>query len=118
VKRYFRRFVNTGMVLAFVAVPVTAGAAGEDGAQANVMSLVGTLRHVTPESRTVVVEVPLEEQSLTVGAWAIPTTTITADGTPVDLQSLDAGSKVRIKIRRVPNGDELLSLEVLKAPAG
>lgn len=102
------------LVVLLVALPLTAGAGGD---QAKVTSLVGTLTHVTPASRTVVVEVPLEDQVITVGAWTVPETTITASGKPVKFDSLEEGSKVRIKFRRVPDGDELLSLDVLRVPA-
>jgi hypothetical protein len=96
-----------------VALPLLASAREQPPA---VTSLVGTLTHMTPASRTVVVEVPLEEQVITVGAWAVPETTLTAQGRPVNFTGLEEGSKVRSKIRRVPEGDDLLSLEVLRAP--
>jgi hypothetical protein len=113
VKQSVMCFLVVRLAVLLVALPLLAGA-GEPPAK--VTSLVGTLTHVTPASRTVVVEVPLEDQVITVGAWAVPATTLTAGGRPVEFQSLKEGSKVRIRFRRVPDGDELLSLEVLRAP--
>ena len=108
-------FMVARLVVALVAVPLAAGAGGD---HAKATSLVGTLAHVTPGSRTVVVDVPLENHVLTVGAVAVPETTITANGKAAQLEDLVEGSKVRVEFRQVPEGDELISLEVLRPPAG
>jgi hypothetical protein len=104
-----------GLVVALGALSLTAGA-GEDHRKTT--TLVATLAHVTPGSRTVVVEVPLESGILTVGAGTVPDTTITAAGRAAQLEDLLEGSKVRVEFRRVREGDELISLEVLRPPAG
>jgi hypothetical protein len=113
-----RAWAAVGIALLMaVALPGGAGAAeGDPGPEGKVMTLVGDLAHVEPQSRTVVVEVPLAERLVTVGAWGVADTTLTARGRSIDFPDLQPGSRVRITVRRVADGDELLSLEVLQAP--
>jgi hypothetical protein len=101
-----------------LATGTRAAGEGEAGPEGKVMTLVGDLAHVEPQSQTVVVEVPIEEQVVTVGAWGVADTTLTSRGQSIGFADLQPGSRVRITVRRVTHGDELLSLEVLQAPAG
>jgi len=77
---------------------------------------VGTIIAVVPASRTLVVDVPLGKEVLRVGADVTPKTKITAAGAPVSLDSLQPGARVRINFRRVTDGDEAISVEVLRGP--
>ena len=105
-------FMVARLVVALVAVPLAAGAGGD---HAKATSLVGILLTGPQEAGLVVVDVPLRVHALTVGAVAVPETTITANGKAAQLEDLVEGSKVRVEFRRVPEGDELISLEVLVA---
>ncbi len=104
-----------GVVLGLF-LPLAGQAQEAPSRERNVVTLVGTLTAVTPATRTVVVEVPLESHPITVGAAATPQTTFTAGGRPVAIEDLRLGSRVRITFRGVADGDELLSLAVLSAP--
>ncbi|MFB3817516.1 MAG: hypothetical protein ACE147_07625 [Candidatus Methylomirabilales bacterium] len=108
------------LLVGFAALASSARAAGEGevGPEGKVTTLVGDLAHVDPQSQTVVVEVPVADQLLTVGAWSVAGTTLTSGGQAIDFGDLEPGLKVRITFRRVTHGDELVSLEVLRAPSG
>jgi hypothetical protein len=80
--------------------------------------LVGTLIAVVPDSRTIVVDVPLEKGVLRLGAIATDTARIAAEGKPVALDALAPGARVRIEFRRTPTGDEATAIEVLQAARG
>ncbi len=111
-------WAGIALLIGFAAPGARAAEEGGAGLQGKVMTLVGDLAHVEPASRTVLVEVPVEGQEVTVGASGVAGTALTAGGQSIAFEDLQEGSKVRIKVRRVEDGDELLSLEVLRAPAG
>jgi hypothetical protein len=79
--------------------------------------LVGHIVAVVPESRTLVVDVPLGKDVLRIGAEVTGKTKITAEGKAVSLESLKLGARVRINYRRAATGDEAISVEVLHGGA-
>jgi hypothetical protein len=91
--------------------PVEKAAAAEKPA-----GLVGTIVSAEPTTRTLVVDVPHEKGVLTIGAWATDKTRITAGGKRVTFASLKQGDRVRIVFHRVPSGDVLTSVAVLRGP--
>ena len=108
-----------GVVL--LAMPVSRPAADEAERQASATraaAYVGTVVAVTPDSRTLVVDVPLRETVLRVGAEVTDTTRITADGQAVSLDRLQTGDRVRISVRRIETGNEAISIEVLSGRRG
>jgi hypothetical protein len=117
---------SRAVALAGIALLITAALAGgapaaqegEVAPEGRVTTLVGQLTHVEPQSDTVVVEVPIADKLVTVGAWGIEGTTLTSGGQSIAFEDLEPGSRVRITFRRVADGDELLSLEVLRSPTG
>ena len=78
--------------------------------------LVGTIVAVLPESNTLVVDVPQGKDYLRVGAVVTAQTKVMIGGKKAALENLTWGQKVRINIRRVPTGSELLSVEALDQP--
>ena len=80
--------------------------------------LVGTIVAVLPESNTLVVDVPHGKDYLRVGAVVTGQTKVMIRGKKAALENLTWGQKVRINIRRVPTGTELLSVEALDQPKG
>jgi hypothetical protein len=78
--------------------------------------LVGTIVAVLPESNTLVVDVPHGKDYLRVGGMVTRQTRVRIGGKPAALENLTDGQKVRISIRRVPTGTELLSVETLDQP--
>lgn len=81
-------------------------------------ALVGTVIAIVPDSRTIVVDVPLEKGVLRLGAAVPQTAQITAEGKPVALDDVTAGSRVRIEFHRTPTGDEATAIEVLRGAQG
>jgi hypothetical protein len=77
------------------------------------MALVGTIVAVVLERRTLVVDVPLGQDTLRVAAWVTDRTTVTQAGTPTTLDKLAPGARVRIAVRRLPGGNEAVAVEVL-----
>ena len=73
---------------------------------------------IVPASRTLVVDVPLRETVLRVGAEVTDTTRITANGQAVSLDRLQTGDRVRISVRRVATGNEAISVEMLSGRNG
>lgn len=108
-----------GVVL--LAMPA-ARAAGEEAEKqasaARAAAYVGVVVAVTPESRTLVVDVPLARDVLRIGAEVTETTRITADGQAVSLDRLQTGDRIRISVRRVATGNEALAVEVLSGRRG
>jgi hypothetical protein len=101
------------------AAPAETKAAPEKPAAAEKPAgLVGSIVAVVLATRTLVVDVPLGKEVLRVGAEVTPKTKITAAGAPVSLDSLEPGARVRINFRRVADGDEAISVEVLRSPKG
>ena len=94
----------------------TERAPGENITGRVLTGLVGTVVAVVPESQTLVVDVPLERDVLRVGAWVTDETRIEARGVPVSLDSLEPGARVRIDVRRIPTGNEAISVVVLREP--
>lgn len=80
--------------------------------------LVGTIVAVVPESRTLVVDVPLGKDVLRIGAEVTKKTRIEAGGAEASFDSLKPGARVRINFRRIRTGDEAISVEVLGGPKG
>lgn len=80
--------------------------------------LVGTIVAFAPESRTLVVDVPLGKEVLRIGALVTSKTRIEAAGTAATTERLKAGARVRINFRRVADGDEAVSVEILGAKKG
>jgi hypothetical protein len=78
--------------------------------------LVGTIVAVLPENNTLVVDVPHGKDYLRVGGAVTSKTRITIMGKKAALENLTWGQKVRINIRRVETGTELLSVEALDRP--
>lgn len=118
-ERKGRQTVVAALCAAVILVILAIAAAAGAGQSARpTFTGVGTLTAVTPESRTVVVEVPLENRVLTVGAQAAPAARLAAGETPIGFESLQPGSRVRIDFRGAPHGPELLALEVLNLPSG
>ncbi len=78
--------------------------------------LVGTVVAVLPENNTLVVDVPHGKDYLRVGGMVTGKTRITIGGKKAALEHLIWGQKVRINIRRVETGTELLSVEALDQP--
>jgi hypothetical protein len=110
-----------GLALLLLAAPLSLGQAGEaekKGPAAGEIStgLVGNIVHITPESRTLVVDVPLGTEVLRIGAVVTDKTKIEAAGKAAAFESLKPGARVRITFRRVPSGDEAISVEVLRSP--
>ncbi len=96
-----------------------AGAAlTESVAAEKVTGLVGTVVAVVPTSQTLVVDVPLGNDVLRIGADVTDKTKIQAGGQTVTLDKLEEGARVRIAFRRVEDGDEATSVEVLQGPKG
>ncbi len=92
--------------------PTQEASVGESG------GLVGTIVAVVPESRTLVVDVPLGAEVLRLGTGVTERTKITAEGAATSLERLKEGAEVRIQYHRVDNGDEATSVEVLHGPTG
>lgn len=80
--------------------------------------LVGKIVAVSPESRTVVVDVPLGKDVLRVGAEVTNRTKIVERGKKASLATLREGERVRINFRRIATGDEALSVDILRAAKG
>ncbi|MFI5342535.1 MAG: hypothetical protein ACHQ7N_22220 [Candidatus Methylomirabilales bacterium] len=93
-------------------------AAPEKPAAEKPAGLVGRIVAVVPESRTLVVDVPLGKEVLRIGAGVTEKTKITAEGKAISLESLKPGARVRLNFRRVATGDEAISVEVLRGARG
>jgi len=102
-----------GLALLLLAAPLSLGLAGEAEKPAG---LVGTIVAVAPESRTLVVDVPLGTEVLRIGAVVTDKTKIEAAGKAATFENLKSGARVRITFRRTDTGDEAISVEVLRSP--
>ena len=109
------RLEGMAFALLLAMAPLASALAAE--APAERTGLVGTIIAVVPESRTVVVDVPLEQSVLRVGAELTEKTRIVAGGAPAAFEALKAGARVRLAIRRIPTGTEATLVEVLGEPA-
>lgn len=112
-----------GLLLVLAALPLSPGDAAEAektgaGVALESVGLVGTIVAVVPESRTLVVDVPLEGDVLRIGAWVTEETRIEKAGAAVPFESLSPGARVRISVRRIATGNEAVSVEVLSGRRG
>jgi hypothetical protein len=128
-----------GLALGLTALPLSRGLAGETekkepalateekkeaaapdkpAAAEKPAGLVGNIVAVVPESRTLVVDIPLGKEVLRVGAALTEKTKITAAGKAGSLESLQPGARVRLHFRRVATGDEAISVDVLRDARG
>jgi hypothetical protein len=114
-RRWACRLEGTALAVLLAMAPLASVLAVE--APAEQTGLVGTIIAVVPESRTVVVDVPLDRGVLRVGAELTGKTRIVAGGAPASFEALKAGARVRLAIRRIPTGTEATLVEVLREPA-
>ncbi|MGE5849504.1 MAG: hypothetical protein ACM362_05205 [Candidatus Methylomirabilota bacterium] len=115
-----------GLALLLLAAPLSLGLAGEAEKKEPIPAaptvaekpagLVGTIVAVAPESRTLVVDVPLGKDVLRIGATVTDKTKIEAAGKAAPFENLERGARVRITFRRIETGDEAISVEVLRGP--
>jgi hypothetical protein len=121
-RRWWWGLVIAAGVMAVLAPmsPVQAGEqknAAEPAKAEKPAGLVGTVVAVLPESNTLVVDVPHGKDHLLVGGMVTGQTKIVIGGKAAALENLTWGQKVRINIRRVTTGTELLTVEALDRPA-
>jgi hypothetical protein len=127
-----------GLVSILLVLPPAAGMAGEPEqkpqapteskappappqtpvAAENPAGLVGAVIAFVPASRTLVVDVFLGPQVLRVGAVLTNKTRLHAAGVPAPFDLLKPGARVRIQFRRVEDGDEATSVDILPATRG
>jgi len=88
-------------------------AAAQERQAVPTVSLVGTIVAIVPESRTILVDVRVSADVLRVGAVVTPQTKIEANGNPLGFADLEAGSRVRLTFRRIPTGNEAVSVHIL-----
>ena len=107
------------LVLFPLALPVSSALAGEAEKRAQATAgFVGTIVAVIPESRTLVVDVPLSADILRIGAEITKRTKIEAAGAAASFESLTPGARVRLTFRRLATGNEAISVEILDGPRG
>lgn len=82
------------------------------------VSFVGTIVAVVPESQTILVDVPVGADLLRVGAAVTPQTKIESNGSPAIFEDLKAGSRVRLTFRRIPTGNEAVSVQIQRGRGG
>jgi hypothetical protein len=117
-RRFFWLMVFV-LVLFLLALPVSSPLAGEAEKKAQATAgLVGTIVAVIPESRTLVVDVPLSADVLRIGAEITKRTKIEAAGAAASFESLKPGARVRLNFRRVATGNEAISVEILRGAEG
>ena len=80
--------------------------------------LVGTIIAFTPDSRTLVVDAPLGNQVLRIGAVVTDRTTIRQGSKKASLANLKEGERVRLNFQRIASGDEATSVDILRAAKG
>jgi hypothetical protein len=116
-RRRFSWPLVLGLALVLSALSASQGRAAEAEKKAGATAgLVGAIVAFIPESQTLVVDVPLSADVLRIGARLTSATRITAAGKPASSESLKVGSWVRLDFRRVADGNEALSVEVLRSP--
>lgn len=76
------------------------------------------IQFIQPESRTLVVDVPLSADVLRIGAEITKRTKIEAAGAAASFESLKPGARVRLNFRRVATGNEAISVEILRGAEG
>lgn|SRR5574341_2074001 len=113
-----------GLVLSVTVLPLClehAGASDTRGTPAPIqerkatptVSLVGTIVAIVPESQTILVDVRMSADVLRVGAAVTLQTKIEANGSPAAFEDLEAGSRVRLTLRRIATGNEAVSVHIL-----
>jgi hypothetical protein len=80
--------------------------------------LLGTVIAVTPNSHTIMADIPLGKDTLRIGAETTDRTKIVARGKKASLEALKDGEPVRIAYHRTSTGDVATSLEVVRASMG
>jgi len=80
--------------------------------------LVGEVIAVTPDSHTIVVDVPRGKDTLRIGAEITDHTKVLVGGKNASLDALKEGERVRIAYHRTSTGDVATSLVVLRSSMG
>lgn len=97
----------------------TAPIASEKSATApGPVGLAGKIVAVTPDSHTIVVDVPLGKETLRIGAEATDATKILVGGKKASLNALKEGERVRISYHRTAMGDVANSVVALETSKG
>lgn len=81
------------------------------------LTVIGTLISVDAESRTLVLDVPLAKGALRVGAIVPAKTEFLVGTRRLTLSHLRSGERMRLVLRRVPGGDEVVSGKALAREA-
>ncbi len=100
------------------AKPEAPAASQKPAAAARPAGLVGKVVAVTPQSQTIVVDVPLGKETLRLGAETTDETKIMVDGKTASLDALKAGGRVRISYHRTTTGDVADTVVALPATQG
>ncbi|MFQ5961020.1 MAG: hypothetical protein ACE5MG_06460 [Candidatus Methylomirabilales bacterium] len=74
----------------------------------------GIVAAVTVESRTVVVEIPREADTLTVGAEVLPDAVLKAEGRTIDLGDIQVEDRVSIEWSRREHGNVVHKIVVIE----
>jgi len=95
-------FSAAGVMLLSMALATAAARMGQGS---------GVIAAIEPASQTVVIEVPLGKEKLTVGGPLSPKASVKKGGKTVRLDNLRVGDHVRISWRQTANGQEITQLE-------
>ncbi len=93
---------RSGMILAIVMASLVS--IGTVWAQGQRWGDTGTVSAVTLLSQTIVVEIPRDGDSLTVGAEVLPDAVLKAEGRLIDLSDIQVGDRVHIEWSRHEHG--------------
>jgi hypothetical protein len=74
--------------------------------------MTGEISGIDTTHKTVVVQVPLESQTFTVGGPLDPDATLTKNGKPAGLQDFKVGETATVRWRSTPNGHAIEALSV------
>jgi len=94
------------------AVLILSLASAEEG---RVRQMTGKVSAVTLSSKTIVVEIPLGKDSLTVGGEITDETEISVNGKTATLNDIKVGDRVTVRWIKEEHGHRLLSI-VVKSP--
>lgn len=83
--------------------------------EGRVRQMTGKVSAVTLSSKTIVVEIPLGKDSLTVGGEITDETEISIDGKTATLNDIKVGDRVTVRWIKEEHGHRLLSI-VVKSP--
>jgi hypothetical protein len=86
-----------------------AGLSMQDGD--GLVNHIGTLVAVSHDMDTVVVDIPLKDGVLRVGATVTDNTKLLENGKRIGLEKFEPGDEVRMQFKRVPDGDVAALLE-------